>query len=347
MKSFSVPAKMALSWIGFLVWVCLATLAFSRSTRAQSHDPVRLSSLNRPDATTTAPIIDAPTKSLRLDVDLVLVPVMVTDLMSRPVTGLEKENFALYEDHVQQGIRYFSTEDVPISVGLLLDLSKSMSNKFNTERAAVSEFFKNANAQDDYFVITFSDHPKLVTGSTQSIDIIQSNLALEIPDGNTALLDAISEGATRMRSAQYRRRALLIISDGGDNHSRHHLKEIKRLVQDSDLEVYAIGIFDTSPFKSVEESLGKRWLSEITEATGGRTIAVDSASKVLEAAAAISREMRDQYVLGYQPTNMLGERGRRKITVQVAPPVGVRTLHTYYKTGYVPSEEAAQPLYTK
>jgi Ca-activated chloride channel family protein len=278
-------------------------------------------------------------RALQVDVNLVLVPVTVSDVMNRPVMNLQKEDFNLFQDNEQQKVEYFSTEDAPVSMGLILDLSKSMTGKFEMERSAVTEFFRNANRQDDYFVITFSDRPKLITGSTQSIETIQSNLALQTPDGNTALFDAISDGADRMRSAQHRRKALLIISDGGDNHSRHHLRQIKRLVQDSDLEVYAIGIFDTGPFKTLEESLGKRWLSQITDATGGRTVTVSAREKIPEAAAEISREMRSQYVLGYRP-GAAQNSVRRKITVLVTRTVPNAVLHTYYKTGYVPSESS-------
>jgi Ca-activated chloride channel family protein len=333
MKTLWIPATKALVSIGFFVLECLGILASGPFATAQS--PWSDNAVPRADT--------APAKSLRVDAELVLVPVMVTDAMNRPVTGLDKQDFSLYQDDVRQEIRYFSTEDAPISVGLLLDLSKSMSNKFDTERAAVSEFFKNANPQDNYLVIIFSDHPKILSESTQSIDAIEANLASRTPDGNTALLDAISMGATRMRSAPYRRRALLIISDGGDNHSRHHLKEIKRLVQDSDVDVYALGIFDTAP-ATFEEFMGRRWLSAITGATGGRTVAVKSLSKVPGAAAAVSREMRDQYVLGYRPTNVLPDRKRRKIRVQVSSSGGSKALHTYYKQGYAPADEPVRTV---
>ena len=334
MKTFQVRATRALVTMCFSVLVCLARLAFAPFATAQSPDAHDWSDHAVFGADT------APEKSLRVDTELVLVPVMVTDAMNRPVTGLDKQDFALYQDDERQEIRYFATEDAPISVGLLLDISKSMSNKFDTERAAVSEFFKNANPQDDYLVITFSDRPNILTESTQSIDAIEANLASKAPDGNTALLDAISMGATRMRSAQYRRRTLLIISDGGDNHSRHHLKEIKRLVQDSDVDVYALGIFDTAP-ATFEELMGRRWLSAITDATGGRTVAVHSLAKVPDAAGAVSREMRDHYVLGYRPTNVLPDGKRRKIKVQVSSSANPGALHTYYKPGYVPAEKAA------
>jgi len=277
---------------------------------------------------------------MRVDVKMVLVPVSVSDVMDRPAMNLKREDFTLFQDDEPQKIEYFGSEDVPVSVGLLLDLSKSMTNKFDMERAAVTEFFKNANKQDDYFAITFSDHPKLVTASTQSIDALQSSLALQTPDGNTALFDAISDGADRMRWAQGRRKALLIISDGGDNHSRHHMREIKRMVQDSDLEVYAIGIFDTGPFKTLEEALGKKWLSQITDATGGHTVTVSNRDKIPQAAAAISREMRSRYVLGYRPGASRGS-VHRKIRVQVSSGVGKSTLHAYYKTGYLPVDAPA------
>jgi Ca-activated chloride channel family protein len=281
-------------------------------------------------------------RSMRVDVNLVLVPVTVADVMNRPVMNLQKENFALFQDSEPQKIDYFSTEDAPVSVGLLLDLSKSMTDKFEAERAAVTEFFRNANKADDYFVITFADHPKLVTTSTQSLDTIQSNLAVQTPDGNTALFDAIAEAAERMHAAQYRRKALLIISDGGDNHSRHNLRGIKKLMQESDVEVYAIGIFDTGPFKTLEEALGKRWLSQITDATGGRTITVESQERAPEAAATISREMRSLYVLGYHPTAAQAS-VRRKIKVEVAAAVEKTVLHAYYKTGYLPTASSSHP----
>jgi len=273
-------------------------------------------------------------------VNVVLVPVVVTDAMNRPIVGLEKKNFILSENDEQREIEYFSTEDSPISVGLLLDLSGSMKDKFNAEREAVTEFFRNANPQDDYFVITFSSRPKLLSVGTQSIDEIQSSLGTAIPDGKTAMLDAISIAMTRMRSAKYKRRALLIVSDGGDNSSRISFRNIKRLVRDSDVDVYAIGLFDTAFFKTFEELMGKTWLNEITDETGGRTIKVDSFKKIPETAATISRLLRNEYVLGYRPNNALPDGKRRRIKVQTINPSSQRTqLQAHYKRGYVVPKE--------
>jgi Ca-activated chloride channel family protein len=274
-------------------------------------------------------------RPLRFNVDLVLVPVTVTDVLNRSVVGLQQRDFTLFEDEHQQQLQYFSDEDAPISVGLVLDLSKSMANKYATEREAVEQFFNNANPQDDYFVVTFSDRPRLLASSSQSLDDIQQKLSGEVPDGQTALLDAVYLAVAKMHNAQHRRRALLIVSDGGDNHSRYGLKEIKSLVEEADVQVYAIGIFDSLlPFRSFEEFMGKRWLGEITDATGGRTVTADSLGKVPDIAARISREMRNQYVLGYKPEADSADGHWRRIRVKVAPPDTKTRVQAFYKKGY-------------
>src|SRR2546425_2684873 len=201
--------------------LCVAALVSIHGAQSQSTDQVHVVPRNGPQEARPREAVVAverqpglpQMKPLRVDVDLVLVPVTVTDPMNRPTMGLQKQNFTLYEGNEQQQIQYFSAEDSPISVGLLLDFSKSMANKFVTERAAVEAFFRNANAQDDYFVITFSDRPRVVATSTQSIEDIQQGLSTVTPDGHTALLDAVYLALARMQSAHYQRRALLLISD--------------------------------------------------------------------------------------------------------------------------------------
>jgi Ca-activated chloride channel family protein len=272
--------------------------------------------------------------TMRVATDLVLIPVTVNDAMNHPITSLGKHNFELFEAGEQQQIRYFSTEDSPISIGVLLDLSFSMKNKIDTARLALSEFFNSSNPEDDYFVLTFADRPELLADTTQSVGTLQSRLATAMPNGNTALLDAIYLGLAKLRKAKYPRRALLIISDGGDNHSRYGPKEIKSLVQEADVEIYAIGIFDTI-FKTYEEWAGQRLLTDITEATGGRTITVDDVKKLPEAAAAVSRELRNQYVIGYRPSNAVHDAKWHKIKVRLAPPLPVEPLHVYSKKGYM------------
>jgi Ca-activated chloride channel family protein len=261
-----------------------------------------------------------------------MVPVTVSDSKNHTVTSLRKEDFRLYEGGQQQEIRYFSTEDDPISVAILLDVSKSMSNKIDTERAAIVEFFNNANPKDEYFAIAFSDRPRVLGESTQSVDQLQGELLAEQPGGPTAMLDAVYLAISKLRPARYERKAILILSDGGDNASRYKLREIRSVAQESDVQIYAIGVFETFFFNTLEEKLGKVWLGEITDVTGGRTITVDTPGKVPKAAATISREMRNQYVLGYRPTSTSSAKWR-KIKVRLTSS-DERSLRAYYRQGY-------------
>ena len=279
------------------------------------------------------PSLKTYTKPLRKDVDLVLVPVTITDPMNRLVTGLEKENFALTDNGKPQEIRHFSSEDAPISLGVIFDISGSMADKIDKSRQAVVEFFRTANPQDEFFLITFSEKPELLVDYTSSIEDIQDKLVYAVPKGRTALLDAIYLGMDRMRKAHYERKALLIISDGGDNHSRYTEGEIKSMVREADVQIYAIGLFDFY-FKTPEEREGPAMLSDISEVTGGRTFTINSPNELADVATKIGIELRNQYVLGYRPSDP-GKDGKwRKIKVRLNPPKGLPPLHVYAKTGY-------------
>jgi len=275
--------------------------------------------------------------TLRVSADLVLVPITVTDELNHPQTNLGRGNFTVFEGHQAQEIRYFSSEDSPVSVGLLLDVSRSMQDKIDTERSAVDQFFKNANPQDDYFVITFNNEPHVLSDVTQSMTGIENELGLVQPSGSTALLDAVYLGVSKLRKAQYSRRALVIISDGGDNASRYKLKEIKNLISESDVMVYAIGIFASGPFKSFEEVMGKRWLSTMTDITGGRTATVQNVAKLPEECALLSRELRSQYVLGYRP-RAVADGKWHKIKITVTSSSDATQFRPYYRKGYYASE---------
>src|SRR6202790_4579129 len=269
--------RSCLPLIGSSLLLFLATIASTPLLEAQSDGPLHPNPNGKSVETASA---DTCPKPLRVDVNVVLVPVVVTDAMNHPVSGLKKQNFSVFAKHAERENQYFSIEDSPISVGLLLDLSGSMANKVDAERSAVSEFFKNANAQDDYFVVTFSTHPEMLTEVTQSIGTIESKLAGATPKGSTAMLDAISLAMARMNSPKNNPRAPLFVSDGGDNNSHHKYREIKSLVRDSDVQVYAIGLFDAAFFKTFEEFMGKKWLSEMTDGTGARTIPVERIEKI-------------------------------------------------------------------
>lgn len=303
---------------------------------SQSQSVPRESSVIPSELASTSPKSTgrSPSATFRVSSDLVLVPVTVTDRLNRPQTDLRPEDFIVYEGEKAQKIQYFSSEDSPISVGLLVDISESMTNKIDTERAAVAEFFKNANPEDDYFVITFNYGPRVLSDVTRSTAGIETELGLVKPSGSTALLDAIYLGVDKLQHAQYSRRALVIISDGGDNSSRYKLREVKNAVAESDVMVYAVGVFDSGPFKSFEEKMGKLWLSSITDVSGGRTITVTNSYKLPEALALISRELRSQYVLGYHPADKAVSAKWRKIKVAVSRTSEAGTLRPYYKKGY-------------
>src|SRR5450755_3540069 len=250
------------------------------------------------------PALKTHTKPLKVGVDMVLVPVTITDPLNRLVTGLDRENFNLFEGKDQQEIKTFSSEDAPVSIGVIFDVSNSMSSKIDRAREAVTEFFKTANPQDEFFMITFSDQPEEISDFTQSVEDIQGKLVFTVPKGRTALLDAIYLGVNKMNQAKYPKRALLIISDGGDNHSRYTENEIKSLVKEADVMIYAIGIYDRYA-SAEEERLGPQLLSDITELTGGRAFTIDNPNVLGDVATKIGVELRNQYVLGYRPAKIV------------------------------------------
>jgi Ca-activated chloride channel homolog len=275
----------------------------------------------------------ARVRPMKVDVDLVLVPVTITDPLNRLVTGLEKDNFQLFEGNSAQEIRTFSSEDAPVSLGVIFDSSGSMSSKMDRAKDAVMEFFKTANPQDEFFMITFSDEPEEVSDFTSSVDEIQNKLVFAVPRRRTALLDAIYMGVTKMRQAKYAKKALLIISDGGDNHSRYTENEIRSLVKEADVMIYAIGIYDRYA-SAVEERLGPQLLSDITELSGGRAFTIDNPNDLGDVATKIGVELRNQYVLGYHPAKVVRDGKWRKIKVKLLPPKGLPPLRVYARTGY-------------
>ena len=277
--------------------------------------------------------LDRRTQPIRANVDLVLVPVTVNDPMNRVVTGLDSKNFTVYEDTKPQEIKNLSCEDAPVSLGVILDVSGSMATKIDRAREAVLQFLKTANPQDEFFMITFAERPQLVGDFTQNLDNLQAKLLFTKPKGRTALLDAIYLGLTQMREAKYPRKAILIISDGGDNHSRYTEGEIKLAVKEADVVIHAIGIFDRY-FATDEERLGPELLSEIAEITGGRSFNLDNPNELPVVAQRIGVELRNQYVVGYRSKNPAHDGKWRKIKVGLRLPKGLPPLSVRAKTGY-------------
>jgi Ca-activated chloride channel homolog len=330
-------------WIFVLLWVVyvLPRPAAAQTTIEDVHVAPREAASTKPADTgnqNLLPSLNSRIRPLKVDVDLVLVPVTITDPMNRLVTGLDKENFELFEGNSKEEIKTFSSEDAPVSLGVIFDSSGSMASKMDRAKDAVMEFFKTANPQDEFFMITFSDEPELVSDFTSSVDDIQSKLVFAVPQKRTALLDAIYMGITKMRQAKYAKKALLIISDGGDNHSRYTEGEIKSMVKEADVMIYAIGIYDRY-FPTEEERLGPALLGEITELTGGRAFTVENPNDLADVATKIGVELRNQYVLGYRPSKIVRDGKWRKIKVKLLPPKGLPPLRVYARTGYYAPEE--------
>src|SRR6202048_1365501 len=284
----------------------------------------------------TPGLVFKPGQPMHMDVDLALVNVTVTDPYNRLVTGLDPDNFRVYEDNIEQEVVACSSEDVPISIGGIFDCSGSMANKVSKAREAAIQFFKTSNPQDEFFLVSFNERAELTSSFTNSVEDLQTRMMLTAPKGRTALLDAIYLGLSQMRGARNGKRALLILSDGGDNHSRYNESDIKRLVKEADTQLYAIGIFDPLGYRNrtPEELNGPSLLSEVTEMTGGRVFAVENLNDLPDIASKIGMELRNQYVLGYRPSNKAHDARWRKIKIKLRAPKGLPPLNVYSKTGY-------------
>ncbi|WP_081823597.1 VWA domain-containing protein [Pseudacidobacterium ailaaui] len=294
----------------------------------------------KPDANAPPPPVEGDAamsasrgERIRVDVNLVLVPLTVTDPMDRLVTGLEKSNFFLYENNRLQTIKTFSQEDAPVSIGIIFDMSGSMANKIIRARDSILQFMHTANPQDEFFVIGFNDRPELIEDFTSNPQDIEARLANVHAAHRTALLDAIYYGLNKMKQAKYERRALLIVSDGGDNRSRYTENEVRATVREANVQIYAIGIFD--PYAATtEERLGPVLLNDICSETGGRLFRVDDVSEMGDIAEKISAELRNEYVLGYKPDDPRKDGKWRKLKVKLVPPPGLPQLTVHARTGY-------------
>ena len=276
------------------------------------------------------------TTPIQIDVNMVIVNVTVTDPYDRIVTGLDQTNFQVYDEKVEQKIAAFSTEDAPISVGLIFDSSGSMSDKIQKSKEAALQFFKTSNPQDEFMLIDFNERANLLASFTSKFENIEDRLLFLKSGGKTSLLDAIYLGINEMKKATTNRKALLLISDGGDNHSRYTERDIKRAIKESDVQLYSVGVFEplASRGRTIEEAGGPGLLAELSEVSGGRMFSVESADELPDIAEKISIELRNQYVIGYKPSNLVRDGRWRRIKVKLNPPRGLPPLQVYARTGY-------------
>jgi Ca-activated chloride channel homolog len=316
--------------------VLVSAIAFAQSELDSAHIFPR----ETPQMLASANLVGSPAHMhrIRQNVDLVLVPVSVTDGMQRLVTGLGQSNFQVLEGKKVQEIRHFSSEDAPVSLGVIVDTSGSMKDKIERVREAVTQFCEIANVQDEFFMITFSDEPHLTSDFTNNAEDIEKELLYIHPKGRTALLDAIYMGIEKMRHARYTKKALLVISDGGDNHSRYGEREVKSAVKESDVMIYAIGTFDRH-VPTQEEALGPALLANVTQVTGGRAFTLENPNEMPAVAHRIGTELRTQYVIGYRPEKAPHDGKWHKISVKLKLPSKLSFLRVNAKTGYYAGEE--------
>ncbi len=262
--------------------------------------------------------------SIQVDVNLVLIPVLVTDPYERPMLGLQKSDFHLSEDGVEQEISRFFSEDTPISVGIVFDSSASMRSKMEQSVQAVREFLRMSLPNDEFFLTTFSDRPQSMLDFTTDAKDIEDTLPTIFPGGWTALYDAIYLGIHQMKHASYDRKVLFILSDGGDNNSRYTEREIKELVKESDIRIFAISILDRSPA-----------LEALAQESGGRAYRVRKIQELPDLASKISEELHSEYVLGFSPADPTKDSRYRKVKVDLADPAaGPSRFHVSWKHGY-------------
>jgi Ca-activated chloride channel homolog len=271
--------------------------------------------------------------AIRVNVDMVLVPVTVTDPMNRLVTGLERENFQIYDNNTGEKIKSFATEDAPLSIGIVFDLSGSMQGKFNRARKALTAFLHTCNPQDEFFVVGFNDRPAIIVDYTSDIEDVEARMVMLRPQNRTALIDAMYLAVDKLKTAKYERKAMLVISDGGDNRSRYTEGELTRSVRESEVQIFSMGIFDEYA-STEEEQQGPMLLNGLCEATGGRLFKVPDVGVLDEVAERISEQLRDEYVIGYTPTDRKRDGTWRKLKVRLLPPPGLPDLTPHSREGY-------------
>ena len=266
---------------------------------------------------------DDPIKQLSVDVDVVLVPVTVTNDRGQYVGGLEKQHFQVYEDKIEQSITTFSTEDSPLSLGIVLDSSGSMNPTMALARRNGGACMDVGAEDDEYFLIVFSDKLKVNTEFTPDLQKLRMALLTVKSKGATALYDAIYAGISKVREGTHPRKALVVVSDGFDNHSRYSSKNVRDAVKESDVQLYLIG------------NEGDGALRQLAEDTGGRSLAQRSQLYELgNICSQIVKEVKNQYVLGYHSTNKNKDGKWRNIAVKLNTPSGIGKLNIRPRKGY-------------
>jgi Ca-activated chloride channel family protein len=265
--------------------------------------------------------------SIRVDVDTVRVRVSVSDALNRFVTGLQPEHFKIYEDKVEQQLVNFTQESSPVTIGLIFDVSYSMKPKMFRARKSAVEFLDDGVRDDEYFLVLFSDRARLAQPMTNDIRQIQNKISVTEPRGSTALLDAIYIGLDTIRSGTNAKKALIVVTDGEDNHSRYTFGEVREFAREVDTQIYIIGEHGTLGY-------GEGIMQDLARMSGGRVFFPNSLNEMEYFVELIQSELRHQYILGYISTNKRRDGTWRKISIKLDPPAGLPRLFLHHREGY-------------
>jgi Ca-activated chloride channel family protein len=288
--------------------------------------------------------VDLPSKSgplalvvseqakISVTTDLVVLPVSVTDSNGAFVSGLRREHFRVYEEGKLQNVTLFADEDAPVTAGILVDHSRSMGSKLSEVAAAVSAFAHSSNPEDEMFVVDFSDSVsvELLGGKAFTSDarILERAVSAGSARGQTALYDAVAEGLNHLDLGKLDKKALVIVSDGGDNASRHKFSDVLTMARQAHAVIYSIGLVGSS------EEENPRVLERLCKETGGIAFFPQAGQNISEIATAIARDLREQYILGYSPEKRPNGSSFRKIAVRVDAPDRGR-LRVRTRAGYL------------
>jgi Ca-activated chloride channel homolog len=282
--------------------------------------------------------------TVRLDTQVVSLSISVTDKQGQPVTGLEKQSFQVYEDNVPQEISYFSYQDQPLSIAVVFDLSGSMGReKLQRAKDALKSFAATCHEADELALVGFNDRAWLIGDRLLAPNALNNAFGLMAGRGQTALYDAVELGLTQVAKGHQPRKVVIIISDGEDNRSRTNFRNLRRMAQENDATIYAIGIQDFAPL----HGYGKYILEELADLSGGEAFFPSDAEGMNEAFDRIAVNLRQQYSIGYVPTNFQSDGRLRRIKLKVSSSAsGLMSgkILVRHRTGYIAgSKTVAEP----
>jgi VWFA-related protein len=267
-----------------------------------------------------------PRPDIRVDTNVVLIPVAVNDTYGRPVAGLSKEHFQITDDKIPQKITSFASDDAPVALGLVFDTSSSMSPSIAAARRAAHLFVATANPGDQFLLVEFDSAPRLTIPLTEDLAHINYELTFTQSRGQTAMIDGVYMALNEIKKSPLQRKALILVSDGDDNHSRYQIGELRQLLQESEVLIYSVGMGGDSSYS------GAGLMKLISEQTGGRLFMANSG--LADIASKIGVDLRNRYLLGYVPNNYVRDGRYHRVELELKPPKGLPRLKAFWRKGY-------------